>query len=106
MTLPRKGGAGAWWAGMAGFDSRRAPWGEWRFQSSIDMEVNMLILSRKVDECITIGDDIVIRIVAIRGYAVRIGIDAPIDVPVHRLEVHEKVKAEEARRAEGGAGDA
>ena len=44
----------------------------------------MLVLSRKQDERLSIGDDIVITIVRINRYSVRIGIDAPVDVPILR----------------------
>ncbi len=47
----------------------------------------MLVLSRKRDERIVIGDNIVITIVEVRGDKVRLGIDAPAEVPVHRQEV-------------------
>ena len=47
----------------------------------------MLVLSRKKDEVITIGDDIRIVVVEIRGNKVRLGIEAPKEVPVHRSEV-------------------
>jgi carbon storage regulator len=53
----------------------------------------MLVLSRYIDEVITIGDDIRIRIVDIRGGGVRIGIEAPRSVAVHREEVYEAIKA-------------
>ena len=49
----------------------------------------MLILSRKLNEQIVIGDQIVITVVAIRGGNVRLGIDAPTEVPVHRQEVYD-----------------
>ena len=49
----------------------------------------MLVLSRKTNESIIIGDDIVITVAEIRGDKVRIGITAPKDVPVHRREVYE-----------------
>ena len=55
----------------------------------------MLLLSRKADERIVIGDDIVITIVNIRGDKVRIGIDAPKDVAVDRQEVARKKAAKE-----------
>jgi len=50
--------------------------------------VVMLVLSRHRDESIIIGDDIVITVVDIRGDKVRLGIDAPTDIPVHRQEVY------------------
>ena len=54
----------------------------------------MLVLSRHRDESIMIGDDIVITIVDIRGDKVRLGIDAPQEIPVHRQEVYEAIKRE------------
>lgn len=55
----------------------------------------MLVLSRQVDEKIIIGDSIVITVVEIRRGLVRLGIDAPRDVPVHREEVYNAIKASE-----------
>jgi carbon storage regulator len=52
----------------------------------------MLVLSRKKDEILYIGDDVVITIVEIIGDRVRLGIDAPKDVPVHRREVYEAIQ--------------
>ena len=54
----------------------------------------MLVLSRHRDERIMIGDDIVITIVDIRGDKVRLGIDAPSDIPVHRQEVYDAIQRE------------
>ena len=54
----------------------------------------MLVLSRQRDETIMIGDDIELTIVDIRGDKVRIGIDAPIHVAVHRKEVYDAIKRE------------
>ena len=54
----------------------------------------MLVLSRHRDESIMIGDDVVITIVDIRGDKVRLGIQAPSDIPVHRQEVYEAIKRE------------
>ena len=51
----------------------------------------MLVLSRKRDERIMIGDNIVITIVDIRGDKVRIGVEAPKHVSVHRLEIYEQL---------------
>ncbi|WP_164102774.1 carbon storage regulator CsrA [Candidatus Laterigemmans baculatus] len=54
----------------------------------------MLVLSRHRDESIMIGDDVVITIVDIRGDKVRLGIDAPQDIPVHRQEVYDAIQRE------------
>ncbi len=59
----------------------------------------MLVLSRKVLEEIVIGDDIVISVVQIRGDKVRLGIEAPKHVTVHRREVYEDIQAQ--KRAAG-----
>lgn len=54
----------------------------------------MLVLSRKLHEQILIGDDIVVTIVEIRGNRVRLGFSAPLEVGVHRQEVHARLQAE------------
>ncbi|MCD6303540.1 MAG: carbon storage regulator CsrA [Planctomycetes bacterium] len=61
----------------------------------------MLVLSRQRDETIMIGDDIEITVVDIRGEKVRLGINAPAHVPVHRKEVYEAIKRE--KQAEAGS---
>ena len=55
----------------------------------------MLVLSRKKNESICISDNIVVTVVEIRSDKVRLGIEAPRDVPVHRREVYEKIKQSE-----------
>lgn len=55
----------------------------------------MLVLSRQLDEKIIIGESIVITVVEIRRGLVRLGIDAPRDVPVHREEVYNAIKEAE-----------
>jgi carbon storage regulator len=57
----------------------------------------MLVLSRQVDEKIIIGDSIVITVVEIRRGLVRLGIDAPRDVPVHREEVYNAIQRANAQ---------
>lgn len=57
----------------------------------------MLVLSRHRDESIIIGDDIVITVVDIRGDKVRLGIQAPKHIPVHRQEIHDAIQAQKAR---------
>jgi carbon storage regulator len=54
----------------------------------------MLVLSRQADESIVIGDNVVITIVGIRGDKVRLGIEAPGEVPVFRQEVYEAIQRE------------
>ena len=51
----------------------------------------MLVLSRNTNESIIIGNDVTITIVAIQGDKVRLGIDAPREIPVHRLEVYQAI---------------
>jgi carbon storage regulator len=57
----------------------------------------MLVLSRQRDESIMIGDNIVVTIVDIRGDKVRLGINAPTEIPVHRQEVYEAIQRENLR---------
>src|SRR5687768_12345078 len=60
----------------------------------------MLVLSRHRDESIIIGDDIVVTIVDIRGDKVRLGIEAPTEIPVHRREVYEAIQRENLRASQ------
>jgi carbon storage regulator len=59
----------------------------------------MLVLSRQRDESIIIGDNIVITVVDIRGDKVRLGIEAPTEIPVHRQEVYDAIQRENAKAA-------
>ena len=59
----------------------------------------MLILSRKLDEKIMIGDDVEITIIEIRKDVVKLGIAAPRAVPVHRQEVYEEIQEENLKAA-------
>jgi carbon storage regulator len=54
----------------------------------------MLVLSRQPDESIVIGEDVVITIVGVRGDKVRLGIEAPGEVPVYRQEVYQAIQRE------------
>lgn len=54
----------------------------------------MLILTRKIGECITIGDQIKVYVVDIRGKQVRLGIEAPSDAVIHREEIYQKILEE------------
>ena len=59
----------------------------------------MLVLSRQRDESIIIGDNIVITVVDVRGDKVRLGIDAPREVSVHRREIYEAIQRENQQAA-------
>ena len=63
----------------------------------------MLVLSRKKNESIVINDDITIVVVEIRGDNVRLGVEAPREVPVHRREVYDAIKRSEKHEINGEA---
>ncbi len=66
----------------------------------------MLILTRKVGERIMIGDDIAVEVLGVRSGQVKIGIEAPRELPVHRQEIFERIKSENAAQNAGlQAGD-
>ena len=52
----------------------------------------MLVLSRKRGEVITIGNGVTITVLAVQGERVKIGIEAPAEVPVHRQEIHKRIE--------------
>ncbi len=54
----------------------------------------MLILSRRQGESLIINDNIIITVLAIKGSQVRIGVSAPIEIPVHREEIWQKIQEE------------
>jgi carbon storage regulator len=60
----------------------------------------MLVLSRQRDESIVIGDNIVVTIVDVRGDKVRLGIEAPREVSVHRREIYEAIQRENRQAAQ------
>jgi carbon storage regulator len=60
---------------------------------------NMLILTRRIGETLNIGDNVQVTVLGIKGNQVRIGVNAPKEVPVHREEIYERIKKER----EGGA---
>ena len=60
----------------------------------------MLLLTRKLGENIRIGDDVKITIVEVKGNHVKLGIDAPPSVKVHREEIYERIQQERQRAAQ------
>ena len=54
----------------------------------------MLILTRKNGEALMIGDDVIITVLSVRGNQVRLGIDAPAEIPVHREEIYLRIQEE------------
>jgi carbon storage regulator len=66
----------------------------------------MLILTRRVGETVMIGDDITVTVLGVKGNQVRVGVNAPRNVAVHREEIFERIKREESGDApEGESGE-
>jgi carbon storage regulator len=55
---------------------------------------SMLILTRRVGETLMIGDEVTVTVLGVKGNQVRIGVNAPRDVSVHREEIYDRIKAE------------
>ena len=56
----------------------------------------MLILTRRVGETLMVGDDVTVTVLGVKGNQVRIGINAPKDVAVHREEIYQRIRQEQA----------
>ncbi len=68
-------------------------------RSVTNMEIRMLILTRRLNETVMIGDDVTVTVLGVKGGQVRIGVNAPKDVAVHREEVYERIKHEQLSAA-------
>ena len=63
----------------------------------------MLILTRRVGETVMIGNDVTVTVLGVKGNQVRVGVNAPKDVAVHREEIYERIKREGDQESRSGA---
>ena len=65
----------------------------------------MLILTRKVDETLMIGDDVTVTVLGVKGNQVRIGVNAPREIAVHREEIYLRIQRENEESDKNGTND-
>lgn len=63
----------------------------------------MLILTRRIGETVMVGDDVTITVLGVKGNQVRLGVNAPKDVAVHREEIYERIQREKDETSRGNS---